>query len=800
MSVKIGFFALEDHVGCTSMAIHVANHIGCGENSVGIVEPQSATDPQFDHAHVEFQEDHTFYANNVHYYPQETSEEPDEDILIYDFGKINILHEFPDDFTKLYLCTSADENNIEDIQDYILDSQTECDLIIIGASKELLSIYKEYGYRCISILDKKDTICPYNLALQINIILRQNKLVPPEYKSDWIFDPIDFSIIEEPEKKKSFFGSLFGSKKNSSMEKDNSDEQDQIQDEPETLPGNGFSGQQDKLEIQKSIPFEAASFVSVPAPKSPEEVKEEQEQKQKEELEKKKLEEQKKKEQEKEERTARLKEKADQNRLEQERKAAQREEKKLQKEENERKKAEELEKQKKLHTQKKEEQKRKKEEKAREKEENLKKKKTEKADKLSVFQKFFENRNSSKLQAKNEKRQKELERKAYEERHDEKTGCKTMTAFQEDIQKMEQFAFVSFTINDYEYIKDVVNKKQADNLLSTISKALKRHFENVYRSSECDFYVLVDHVTEKTTEKVELELIKLDNFMQKKTAASKDTIYRISYGVAYTFEAEDKNETISLANERKLQDYKDKELKQQEEHQNPESERKESVSDPDENQEKETESAQMQNKGSHRLAQLAEKVTNRKGSVKQADLKPVYIGHISVFVTSVRHSCGCSYTAGSIASAMTDLYNRNVHIKHDADIPLPDNYMVKEILTDSDMVDAIRSGLVVYDAGVYSDLTDKQKDDMIRSDLRIMVSTADDFDLKRLAKFIEEQKNSAEDWLYVFNHVQKDKEKEILEIMDGYSVLILPQHDYAKVPDELRKEWEAAINWQISSF
>ena len=36
--VKIGFFSLKDHTGCSSFAIHAANYIAGGDNSVAVIE------------------------------------------------------------------------------------------------------------------------------------------------------------------------------------------------------------------------------------------------------------------------------------------------------------------------------------------------------------------------------------------------------------------------------------------------------------------------------------------------------------------------------------------------------------------------------------------------------------------------------------------------------------------------------------------------------------------------------------------------------------------------------------------
>lgn len=100
--VKIGFFSLKDHTGCSSFAIHAANYIAGGDNSVAIIEPDTVLEPQYADVQVEKNEDGSFEFNNIHFYPQGCMTEPTEDILIYDFGKVKICPESGE--KVIYLC------------------------------------------------------------------------------------------------------------------------------------------------------------------------------------------------------------------------------------------------------------------------------------------------------------------------------------------------------------------------------------------------------------------------------------------------------------------------------------------------------------------------------------------------------------------------------------------------------------------------------------------------------------------------------------------------------------------------
>ena len=58
--VKIGFFSLKDHTGCSSFAIHAANYIAGGDNSVAVIEPDTVLEPQYADVQVEKNEDGSF--------------------------------------------------------------------------------------------------------------------------------------------------------------------------------------------------------------------------------------------------------------------------------------------------------------------------------------------------------------------------------------------------------------------------------------------------------------------------------------------------------------------------------------------------------------------------------------------------------------------------------------------------------------------------------------------------------------------------------------------------------------------
>ena len=181
--------------------------------------------------------------------------------------------------------------------------------------------------------------------------------------------------------------------------------------------------------------------------------------------------------------------------------------------------------------------------------------------------------------------------------------------------------------------------------------------------------------------------------------------------------------------------------------------------------------------------------------------KTDFTGHLSIFVISFRHGCGASYTAGSIAAALANRYEQEVYIdRSNHNSLLPDDYLIKDAETDEERFEAYKSGLIVYDKGLYQDIVNDQlnKADMIRADLCMMVVTYED--LANIAEFISKQQDNVYDWLFVFNHVLPEQIKEIRDMMDGYNLLILPFHNFSKISKSLQKDWDNVIDSLTNTF
>ena len=270
MALKIGIFSLKNNVGCTAIAIHIANYLAGSKSTVALIEPETVIEPEYNTVKADFNENGTFVLNNVRYYPLDATVESDEDIQIYDFGVVNYMFKFPSDINKLYICVSNDEKDINDVIDFINETGNEFEVIIIGGTKNLLQLYNEHNLRAILVSDKKEPRIDRMLADKINFVLRRHFIIPPEYHNDWEYAPTIFHYVpEDDEPKKGFLGSLFGNKKKIQQVEDDVEEAI-VEDIEEIIDINNTGvGVVEKNEIQKANEYTGDfdfDFSNIPAP------------------------------------------------------------------------------------------------------------------------------------------------------------------------------------------------------------------------------------------------------------------------------------------------------------------------------------------------------------------------------------------------------------------------------------------------------------------------------------------------------------------------------------------------------
>lgn len=172
----------------------------------------------------------------------------------------------------------------------------------------------------------------------------------------------------------------------------------------------------------------------------------------------------------------------------------------------------------------------------------------------------------------------------------------------------------------------------------------------------------------------------------------------------------------------------------------------------------------------------------------------LHLARLNVFVSGIDHSVGTSYVAGSLASAITDIYDMDVWLDNKGMSSMPDNYMVHEVVSDADRFNALK-GIIIQDKGTYEELSIIDRNEMMHADMNIMVSTAEERDLQKIAQFIDIQGDLIQNWMFVFNHVLAHQKPVLEAAMREYAYIIVPFHDNAEVPDELLKEWKDAIDY-----
>ena len=783
---NIGLISIKEDSGCTSLGIHIANYLASDKkNTVALFENRSKEEFKTIKADWYAAADGTFELNNVCYIPSGVDIPGKFDIEVHIVGVVNFLSELNDVFDKIYLCTDPDPNNIADIKEYFHETGTKADIILLGASKEQLDIYTENGLKCINISDKKENILPLALANHIALSMRMRGLIPPVYNKDAVYDETIFNWGEEDDNASSggFFG-LFGKKK----KKKEIPAKEVGDDEPEVAEKtvNTVTDYQPSIYQRGSSEDKDYTFIDVPAPtpaKSP--VLED------------------------ENNAVHSKSPVleDENNavhskspvLEDENNATHSKSPVLEDEDNTKesvkangksvnkpvkvdetpikntskkpapektdthKKADnkpdaatkaELKKQQEIIRQKEKEAK---ELERKAQAEAKKRQKEEKGKALAL-----------------EKAQKENEVLHFKATHDELCGVKNRVGFEEDVKTLKQYVLIMFDVNDLKGTNDNLGHKNGDKLLKTVSKTISDVIPDLYRYGGDEFIGIIRGVSKRDESKIVGLLTSIDETLAKASAKDKALNYSVAYGYAYS--SEGKLEKVKeLADERMYQDKAKK--------------KSSSVKDPAPKQAVLPEKNPEKKKAERKSIFDALRVGNNE---KETDT--LKVGHLTIFVSGISHSVGTSFVAGSIASAMTDIYDEDVWLDLTEGGDFPDNYMVKPVHDDNDRFTAFKSPLYVEERGVYALLSDSDMGDMMRADINIMVTTASENDLREVAAFIKQNKDIAANWVFAFNHVHKAQEKTIHTAMKDYNYLIIPFHDNAEVDLDLRKTYIKLID------
>ena len=164
------------------------------------------------------------------------------------------------------------------------------------------------------------------------------------------------------------------------------------------------------------------------------------------------------------------------------------------------------------------------------------------------------------------------------------------------------------------------------------------------------------------------------------------------------------------------------------------------------------------------------------------------IGTASVYVTSLKHGCGNSHFSVAAANYLS---RRGYAVCMVSDMAGVREMVDEQIETrkTSELIDDLyaESDYMVFDEGVYSELSGDQLSQCKRADYKIMMCWADDDYMAKLASFVSKQKDDAEHWIFMFNNVPDRKISEVQRIMNLYLSCFLPSFEAEDPDKETRK-------------
>lgn len=167
-----------------------------------------------------------------------------------------------------------------------------------------------------------------------------------------------------------------------------------------------------------------------------------------------------------------------------------------------------------------------------------------------------------------------------------------------------------------------------------------------------------------------------------------------------------------------------------------------------------------------------------------------HIGTAAVFVTSLKHGCGCSHFSSGIANYLNmEGYDSCVITKSPDAIESEVDEGIELVRIESDYESSYgRNQYVIIDGGVYSDLKSEQIADLKRAQYKVMMCWGDDEYLRLLATFVKNLSDEeTAEWIFVFNNVTGRKIREMKNLMNGMFSCYLPMYDTLEMPREVRK-------------
>jgi hypothetical protein len=192
-------------------------------------------------------------------------------------------------------------------------------------------------------------------------------------------------------------------------------------------------------------------------------------------------------------------------------------------------------------------------------------------------------------------------------------------------------------------------------------------------------------------------------------------------------------------------------------------------------------------------------ITKKTNTVKGKDTrnKLKFVGHLTVFVTALKHGAGSSQVAGIIGSALV-ASNNNVCFVHKKGTEYPNKKNMCEY-TDAEFEEPYNMAkTIIIDRGCLGELTRKELVEMQRSDIKVLTCGSSENDFQALARFIHKAGTAADKWLYVFNLVPGKKKREsIKELMQEYDYIFLQMCDYDEIPKDTLEIWNKQIKKKL---
>lgn len=186
---------------------------------------------------------------------------------------------------------------------------------------------------------------------------------------------------------------------------------------------------------------------------------------------------------------------------------------------------------------------------------------------------------------------------------------------------------------------------------------------------------------------------------------------------------------------------------------------------------------------------------NRNKFKKKQSANQVLCGKETIFITGLKHGCGCSHTGLSFARYIIGTYSENICICHRKGAYDLEDEDIAEYTKDTDYGSIFGTNrFIIYDCGILGELNADQLVELKRCNIKIMVCNGDEKYLGNLSNFIRKLGNTSNEWIFAFNLVtSREKEIMIRRIMDGYKICFIPLHDCENIPKKTAKIWDSVL-------